>query len=129
MTTRTVAACALAAVAVAGVAMLARPFLPAHVPLAASAAPATLPPGIAHLAVQQARRSLRCRATANRQREPQTSCGRLRVVRREVTCPTLTRCTAELIGDLHTTAITAPVALTVTMHRVRATWRVIEVTS
>lgn len=128
MTTRTVGALALAAAAIASVALLARPFLPPHAS-SASASPTSPPPGIARLAADQARRGLSCTTTVNQQREPGESCGRLRVARREITCPTPTRCIVELVGDLHTTAITAPIALTVTMVRVRATWRVIELAS
>ncbi|HVV77954.1 MAG TPA: hypothetical protein VHC43_18205 [Mycobacteriales bacterium] len=129
MTTRTTTRLAVGAIAFAGCALLARPLLSGHDSPATAATPTTPPRGVAHIAVEQARDRLACDSTTTHEVEARNVCGNLRIVRREVDCPSPTRCVANLIGELHTPSLTAPIALTVTMIRVGAIWWVVEISS
>lgn len=131
MTTRTIGVLAAAAAGIAVLALLARPLLPHHAGQAAATAAATVavPAGVERLATQTARSDLRCPNPARPRKPQKAGCGTLQAIRRQTTCTTPARCQVDLVGYLHTSGLTVPVALTITLTHEAGTWRVVEVSS
>jgi hypothetical protein len=127
VTGRTTAVIAAAALTVALVATLVRPFLP-HPPDPTSGSAAiasTLPAAaVGDVAERTATRDLRCPTD-----RPRVGCGTLLVLRRQATCSMASRCRVDLIGEIATERLTVPIAITVTVTRTAAGWHAVEVHS
>jgi hypothetical protein len=130
MTGKRIAITAAAALTVAALAIAVRPLLsnPHRAPAAAPTVAASEPSGLATIAIVAARTDLRCPGRPSRQ-HPATGCGSLHITRHQTHCTTASRCTIELVGDLETSDLDVPVALTIPTVRDGSTWHVIEVAS
>jgi hypothetical protein len=134
MTGRALAFIAGGALLVALVALAVLPLLSQHSPLppTASDTPPSMPPLVSQVARHTAHADLRCptsrRPSARRTSRP-VGCGTLHISRSQTSCGSATRCTVDLIGELQTSGPIVPIALTMTLTRSGAAWRVIEVVS
>jgi hypothetical protein len=130
MTGKTLAFTAAGALTVAVVAIAARPMTATthHGAVAAPTVVASQPAAINTIAITAARTDLRCAPRGSRQLPPR-DCGTLHVTRHQTRCTTSSRCSVDLIGDVETRWLDVPVALTITVAHIDATWKVIEVAS
>jgi hypothetical protein len=107
-----------------------RPFLasPAAAPYATSS-PAGRSPALRTLAVDGATSALRCTSASEGPQRATGGCGRFTVTREQTICPDDRTCRVDLLGTFASGGPRTVVALTVTLHRDRRGWRVVEVSS
>jgi hypothetical protein len=129
MTGKTLAITAATALTVATIATGVRPLLSQHrITATAPTVAASEPAGLDTIAIAAARSDLRCPPRPSN-RHPPTGCGSLHITRRQTHCTTTRRCIVELVGDLETSDLDVPVALTITAMRAGSTFQVSEVAS
>jgi hypothetical protein len=128
MTGRRIVIAAGAAMTVAVLALAARPLLHSSRPRAhiAVATALAVPAAVAPLAAQSARKAVRCRASSPPTR---AGCGPLQIERTQSRCPDVTHCLVQIAGQLETSGLRVPVALTVTAVDTATGWRTVQVSS
>jgi hypothetical protein len=135
MTGRTLAFTAIGTVLVALVAVAVLPLVSHHspgLPTAPDTPSSSMPLLVSHVAQRTARADLRCptsRRPSVRSTSRPADCGTLQISRSQTSCGSATRCTVDLIGELQTSGLVIPIALTTTLTGSGAAWHVIEVAS